>query len=84
MRELNTTEVAAVSGAGKIQEKATEIYGSVFSSLYKALSLGNLGYTAEQVKTAGEDLGSRIGGAIETGINKIAAKLNEFVTSIAG
>ena|GEM_PF-837317 len=82
MRELNTTEVAAVSGAGKIQDTTTEIFSTAFSNIFKLLPLGDLGYTADQVTKAGEDLGSRIGGIIETNVNKVVTKLNDFLTSL--
>ncbi|MGE9553202.1 hypothetical protein ACQPT2_18820 [Erwinia amylovora] len=81
MRELNVSEINEVSGAGKIQDGASDFFGSLFNNIFKATSsaLGELGYTEEQVTSAGQDLGSRIGGLIETQINKVIDALGSLV-----
>lgn len=82
MRELNSNEVAVVSGAGKIQDTTTTIFGTLFSNIYKLLPLSELGYTADQVTTAGEDMGSRIGKTIETNVNLLVSKITAALGSL--
>ncbi|RRZ87510.1 hypothetical protein [Erwinia sp. 198] len=82
MRELNSTEVAVVSGAGKIQDTTTNMFGTLFSNIYKLLPLSELGYTADQVRTAGEDMGSRIGKTIETNLNLLRDKIIAALDSL--
>ncbi|WP_158781985.1 hypothetical protein [Pantoea sp. BAV 3049] len=81
MRELNVSEINEVSGAGKIQDGAANFFGSLFTNIFKSASsaLTDLGYTEDQASAAGQDLGSRIGGLIETQINKVIDALGSLV-----
>lgn len=80
MRELNSVEIAEVSGAGKIQDNATDFFGTAFTHLFNILTpLAGLGYTEEQATTAGKNLGERIGGVIETQLNKFITALSSLV-----
>ena len=80
MRELNIVEIAEVSGAGKIQDNASNFFGSVFSNFFNAIPpLSILGYTEDQASAAGKDLGGRIGGLIEAQVNKVITALSSLV-----
>ncbi len=80
MRELNTVEIAEVSGAGKIQDNLTSFLESAFSGFFNAFTpLSDLGYTEDEFSNAGKELGQRIGGAIENKINQLIDALNSLV-----
>ncbi|WP_345829800.1 hypothetical protein AAGR22_01105 [Erwinia sp. HDF1-3R] len=80
MRVLSSTEVATVSGAGKVQEKMSGIFGSFFSDIFNTLTCAaDLGYTEQQFTEAGKDLGGRIGASIEGKLSKIADCISKLI-----
>jgi len=80
MRVLTSTEVATVSGAGKVQEKMSGIFGSFFSDIFKTLTFAaELGYSEQQFNDAGKDLGDRIGARIEDRLSKITDCINTLI-----
>lgn len=82
MKVLSTTEIQAVSGAGKVQDFLSQSYGDLFSNAVTVLNkVFNLGYEAEIAQQAGQDFGSRLGLAIETTFSNF---LDAIRTNVVG
>jgi len=82
MKVLSTTEIQAVSGAGKVQDFLSQSYGYLFSNTVTALNkVFNLGYEAETAQQVGQDFGSRLGQAIETTFSNL---LDAIRTNVVG
>lgn len=82
MKELSVTDVQAVSGAGKVQDALTAVWGHCFSHAAAHLnSLFDVGYDVDAALLAGEDFGSRLGKAIE---DKFANLLERIQAKVIG
>lgn len=81
MRELSITEVQAVSGAGRVQDKLTEAYGWFFSHAANTLNnLFDLGYDKEAAQKKGEEFGSQLGKAMEVKFANFLERIQNYVT----
>lgn len=82
MKELSVTEVQAVSGAGRVQDRLSTAYGHVFSHIVRRLNaVFELGYKVDAAQQAGKDFGSRLGKAIE---DKFAHLLDRIHANVIG
>jgi hypothetical protein len=82
MKVLSTTEIQAVSGAGKVQDMLSQSYGALFSNVVTTLNkVFDLGYEVETAQQAGQDFGSRLGLAIETSLTNF---LDAIRTNVVG
>ena len=76
MKELSIIEVQEVSGAGKIQDALSNAYGNFFLHATETLNkIFGLGYETEAAQKTGQDFGSKLGQAIETGISDILTRI---------
>ncbi|KGT87768.1 hypothetical protein NG99_22560 [Erwinia typographi] len=79
MRELKLTEVSAVSGAGKLQDNIAASIGDFFTGIFNKVStVIDLGYTKDDANNLGTDVGQRVGGIIESHVNKLINYLSSW------
>ncbi|HCW47444.1 hypothetical protein [Mixta calida] len=80
MKELSVIEIQAVSGAGKIEDCLSSVFGNFFSDATKVLNgVFNLGYEVEAAQQTGQDFGSRLGKAIEDGVSNILSRFKKEI-----
>ncbi|WP_034918670.1 hypothetical protein [Erwinia sp. 9145] len=80
MRELKSTEIEAVNGAGKIQDSLSDAIGSFFGNIFESFKpAAELGYTKEDFTGVGKDLGNRVGSFVENIFGGIVDKINEWI-----
>ena len=80
MRELNSNEVQAISGAGKIQDTLSGLFGSYFGNIFDHLSpvLDPI-YAKDDATTLGTDFGSRVGALVEKHVNNVISLLSSWI-----